>query len=74
MLIHVQLFARYRAGRPAEQVLELASPASVRGLVAELALPGEPPGIILVNERHGGPDTLLRDGDQVALYPPIGGG
>lgn len=30
--------------------------------------------VILVNGRHAGPTTQLRDGDRVSLFPAIGGG
>lgn len=30
--------------------------------------------VIAVNERYVGPDTALRDGDRIALIPPVSGG
>jgi len=31
-------------------------------------------GLVLVNGVHAGPDHVLGPGDEVALFPPLGGG
>ncbi|MGZ8832865.1 MAG: MoaD/ThiS family protein [Thermoanaerobaculia bacterium] len=30
--------------------------------------------MIAVNETYAGPDTVLRDGDELAFIPPVAGG
>jgi molybdopterin synthase sulfur carrier subunit len=32
------------------------------------------PLLVAVNRRYAAPDTLLQDGDEVALFPPVSGG
>ena len=31
-------------------------------------------GLVLVNGMHAGPERVLAPGDEVALFPPLGGG
>ena len=76
MQIRVRLFAalRERAGI-AERQLELAEGASVADVWRELELGDEPPGIAYArNREYASRDTVLADGDEVALIPPVSGG
>ena len=76
MQIRVRLFAalRERAGI-AERQLELAEGASVADVWRELKLGDEPPGIAYArNREYASRDTMLADGDEVALIPPVSGG
>ena len=76
MQIRVRLFAalRERAGI-AERQLELAEGASVADVWRELELGDEPPGIAYArNREYASRDTMLADGDEVALIPPVSGG
>jgi molybdopterin synthase sulfur carrier subunit len=84
MKITVRYFAmlRERAGCDAE---ELAWPdaeptvARLRALLAErtpgLAAPLASGSVLVaVNREYAGPATALRDGDEVAFFPPVTGG
>ncbi len=76
MQIRIRLFAalRERAGI-AERQLELAEGASVADVWRELELGDEPPGIAYArNREYASRDTVLADGDEVALIPPVSGG
>jgi len=53
---------------PADQPLTLA------GLFARLELPRSAVGLRLVNGLHAGLDDALHPGDEVSLFPPLGGG
>ena len=59
---------------------EVAAPASLGGLVAEIALrypdlAGWDSRLLLaVNGEYAGRDTLLANGDEIALMPPVQGG
>lgn len=60
-----------------EAVVELETGASVAGLLLKLRVPEE--GIwkalaVAVNREYAGLGTLLQDGDEVALLPPVSGG
>lgn len=81
LTIRVLLFASYRE-MAGVQELRLALPGGsrVRDLVQLLrarggglaSLPGDPP--VAVNHTYVPADTELRDGDEVALLPPVAGG
>lgn len=75
--VTARLFAgleeRVRDGR-AEARVPLASAPTVAALCDALGLPRGATGLVLVNGLHAGLDTPLSDGDEVALFPPVGGG
>ena len=66
-------------GKPAD-VIDLPEGASVREVLARYEsltprLRESLPSLALaVNQQYAGPDTLLRDNDEVALLPPVSGG
>ena len=47
--------------------------AWMRGAYAALAEYTQPP-MIAVNESYAAPETVLRDGDELAFIPPVAGG
>ena len=56
---------------------ELAAGSTVAGLLAVLARPevaGWTGLAVAVNREYAGLGTVLRDGDEVALLPPVSGG
>lgn len=62
-----------RGGRGVED-LDVPVGASVGAVVAGLALPAGLPVTCAVNESIVPRDTVLVDGDELALLPPVGGG
>jgi molybdopterin converting factor small subunit len=74
--ITVKLFANYRAGRFAVRVLEFPDGAIVGDVIRGLDIDEEtlPLGIILLNGRHRKTDEPLAEGDELALFPKVGGG
>jgi sulfur-carrier protein len=74
MRITVRLYATLREGHAPEESLELPPGATVALVMKELAVPETVVTLIFVNGRHASLDTVLSDGDNVALFPPIGGG
>ena len=46
---------------------------SLRGQHAELSDYTQPP-MIAINETYATPETVLRDGDELAFIPPVAGG
>jgi molybdopterin synthase catalytic subunit len=81
MSVRVLLFAIYAdlAGRESVE-LSLAAPATVGDLLRQLRIavpgaariPARP--LVAVNQVHAGLDSPVRDGDEVALLPPMAGG
>ncbi|OOC09731.1 MULTISPECIES: molybdopterin converting factor subunit 1 [Thioalkalivibrio] len=77
MTVKVLYFARLREelGRDGEQAELPAEGCTVAGLWENLH--GEPPPqrlMTAVNQSQAGPDTPVRDGDEVAFFPPVTGG
>ncbi len=83
-MLRVRFFARIREqlGRRELELPFASDCASVEGLVARLAqeLPGcagvllDASTIVAVNREVLAQPRLLRDGDEVAFYPPVTGG
>lgn len=84
-MLDLLYFARLRErfGREAERVVLPAGVSNVAGLTAWLRARGEPWSVeldagrnwrVAVNQDMAGPDTLVRDGDEVAFFPPVTGG
>jgi molybdopterin converting factor small subunit len=79
MLIHVKLFATLRrfAGdtSPGQPIpVELPDGASLQDLVVLLGIPPEETKVAFVNARAQELDCVLQPGDEVGIFPPIGGG
>jgi molybdopterin synthase catalytic subunit/molybdopterin converting factor small subunit len=76
MRVAVRLFAGLRelAGLRATEI-ELAPGSTAGDVWPALALGEEPPGLLLaVNKSYVTRGTVLSDGDEVALIPPVSGG
>lgn len=81
MKVSVELFAtlRQRAGW-ARKDIELDAGLSVRDLMERLdqGYPGmgllRVPVYVAVNDEYAAGDTVLSDGDRIALFPPVSGG
>ena len=79
MLINVKLFAslqRYRpammAGQPFE--VELPERSSIGDLIAHLEIRPNEVKVTFVNGRARAALYRLKDGDEVGIFPPVGGG
>lgn len=82
MKIKLRLYATLRdylpAGGGSEAALDLPAEATVPDALAALGVPVALAHIVLINGRHVlRPDVATRrlaDGDQLAVFPAIGGG
>jgi sulfur-carrier protein len=74
MKVTVKLFATFRLGRFTVEERDYPSATTVATIVAELGIPEQELGIILVNSRHVGLDRQLAEGDVLAIFPLLGGG
>jgi molybdopterin synthase sulfur carrier subunit len=74
--ITVKFFATLRQYGPAQEVLSIPKASEIRFLFDKYKIPkDERRAIILVNGRpHKDLNTVLKDGDLVSIFPPIGGG
>ncbi len=73
-MIEVRLFATLREGRGKVQMLDVADIAVAGDIIRRLEIPAEEVAILLINGFHQKPETPVKDGDIVAIFPPVGGG
>ncbi len=74
MKVKIKLFATLRKFGPEEQVMELPEGATVEDAIQRIDIPGNLPLLKIVNGEHRPPRHLLKEGDELALFPPIAGG
>ncbi len=46
----------------------------VKDVIQKLKIPGDSVKLIFINGVHAKRDTILKDGDRLGLFPPVGGG
>ena len=73
-MIEVRLFATLREGRGKVQMLPAEPFADAGDIIRHLEIPAEEVAILLINGFHKKPHDPVKDGDVVALFPPVGGG
>ncbi len=75
--ITVRLFAgleaRSEAGRTRVD-LPAAEAPTVAAAIVSVGLPGDVAALILVNGVHSAREASLAAGDELSLFPPLGGG
>ncbi len=74
MRITVRLFAFFRNGRFVEEVRDYPEDTTVAGVIRDLGIEVTAVGVTMIASRHCGLDTVLHDGDQLGIFPMIGGG
>lgn len=76
MRITVKLFAYLRQGRFKVKELEFPEETDVLQVLNALSINAEEMkiGIVFVNGRHAGFDTVLKERDVLAVFPPVAGG
>jgi molybdopterin converting factor small subunit len=79
MVVHVKLFATLRRHYPHLGIgeampVELSDGATVGQLIELLHLPADEVKVSFVNNIVRGKAYALSDGDEVGIFPPVGGG
>jgi sulfur-carrier protein len=77
MKVEVQLFATLRKYGPSREgplTVDLSEGDAVVKMLEALGIPPDVEKVILINGRPAEPDTVLREGDKVVLFPPVTGG
>ena len=74
MKVTVKLFASLRKDRFAVEERDYREGATVGHILVSLHIPEKEAAIIFINGRHGEPDSTLKEGDLLAIFPPVGGG
>lgn len=70
----VKLFATLRDGRFEIKEEEIEPGVLIEDIVNRYDIPREQAAIIFVNNKHAKFEYQLREGDTLAIFPPIGGG
>jgi len=74
MKVKVKLFASLRMFGPDEQVIELSENTKIDDVILLLKIPPTIKLLKIINGEHRPADHVLKDGDNLALFPPIAGG
>ena len=73
-MIEVCLFATLRQGRQKVYQVEHSSVNTIQDIMDVLGVPRSEVNIMLINGFHQKPETPVKDGDIVSLFPAVGGG
>jgi molybdopterin converting factor small subunit len=76
MKIRISLYGTLRKKRRdlLDRGVVTAKANSVGQLLAELDLNRDEAAIIFVNEKRAGLESLIQDGDEIKIFPVLGGG
>lgn len=73
-MIEVRVFATLRQGRDKVSMLPPESFSTAGDILNHLGIPAEEVSILLINGFHKRAEDPVKDGDILALFPPVGGG
>ena len=73
-MVEVRLFAGLRQGRQKICQMEPGSVRTVQDIMDALSIQRKEVNILLINGFHQKPETEVKDGDVVSLFPAVGGG
>ena len=73
-MIEVRLFAGLRQGRQKIYQMESDSISTVQDIMDRLSIDRKEVNNLLINGFHQKPETEVKDGDIVSLFPAVGGG
>lgn len=74
MKITVKLFATLRENRDKVAIHDIDEGTNVKNIIEGLDIPVKDIAIIMVNGIRVKAEEELKDGDVLALFPPVGGG
>lgn len=74
MNVTVKVFATLRMNREKEKLMEFEEGTTPSKVLVSMGIPEQDASIIMINGRSVKLDTPLKDGDVLALFPPVGGG
>jgi len=74
MKAKIKLFATLRNGRFDISEMDLVEGTSIQDLIDHLGIEKKDAAIIFINGVHADLDSVIRESDDVAIFPPVGGG
>lgn len=73
--VRIKLFAQYRENRFKVENRSYLEGVCAQDIIDELKLSEQLPlGVLMVNGKHEKEDYLIKEGDEIALFPKVGGG
>ncbi len=74
MQLTVKLFAYFRDNRFKQQVMDFPAGTTVQYIIEAVGVPVDEVGVTMINSRHCELQQVVTEGDQLAIFPAIGGG
>lgn len=74
MQLTVKLFAYFRDNRFKQKVADYPEGTTVEEIIRSLGIPLDEVGVTMINSRHCELRQIPAPGDQLAIFPNIGGG
>ncbi len=74
MEVNVKLFATLRDGRFKEEKANINENTQISDVISKYNIPREEVKICLINGRDADLNQILKNGDTLSLFPPVGGG
>lgn len=72
--VEVRLFATLRNNRWKNKILEIEDDVTPSYIFDMLKIKEDEVAILLINGRDGKFDRVLKNGDVLSIFPPVGGG
>ncbi len=74
MKAKIKLFATLRNGRFDISDMDLDDGTTIQTLINSLHINERDAAILFINGIHAELNSIIKEGDEVAIFPPIGGG
>ena len=74
MQIRIKCFATLSDHTPEGGLMHLPAAATVASALSAVGLEEKDVKLVFVNSKSVGLDTVLADGDQLSIFPAVGGG
>lgn len=74
MQLNIRLFAYFRDNRFKERLIDYPEGTTVEAIIGSLGIRIEEVGVTMINSRHCSLQQVPVAGDQLAIFPVIGGG
>jgi sulfur carrier protein ThiS len=74
MQLTVKLFAYFRDNRFKQKLADYPEGTTVEDIIRSLGIKPDEVGVTMINSRHCELQQVPEEGDQLAIFPMIGGG
>jgi molybdopterin synthase sulfur carrier subunit len=74
-MIEIKLYATLQPYAPPNaSSYPIESDTSIETIIRSLKIPGDQVKLVFANGVRCNMDTIVKDGDRIGLFPPVGGG